>query len=308
MIENCRSTLLSILHVILFCSLPILVNADNDEALLFGAIEKNNLQELREQIPGTNLDEINEEEGVTPLIAAVMFGRSEMVQVLLRSGANPNLGDKANGATPLMWGSVTNPGEIALEKGIPIPSIQSKIEIVQALLKSGARINEKDQWGGCALQWGADAGNIEIVKILVAAGADINSQDMDGFTPLIAAANYETERHNEVVKFFLSKGAKVDQKSKKGETALFFAIHNFKIDNVATLIKAGADINLQAQNGISPLMKAVQLRRVEITKQLLGAGADARAKNHDGKTPLAIATESGYTEIIDILKKYGASE
>ena len=309
--EICRILLIFvsyrvILLLFLSCSLPALLKAEEPENRLIEAIEKNNLQELQEQIPGSNLNEVSEEDGLTPLIAAVMFGHSDMVQLLLKSGADPNLGDQANGATPLMWGAVTDPGEIAAEKGIPIPSIQSKIQIVRTLLKSGAQANKKDQWGGTALQWGADAGNIEIVKILIDAGAEINSQDIDGFTPLIAATNFQTERHCEVVKFLLSKGAKVDQKSKNGETALFFAIHNFKIDNVATLIKAGANKNIQDQSGTSPLMKAVQLQRLEITKYLLDAGSDPKGKNIEGKTVLTIATESGNQEIIQLLKEHGA--
>jgi ankyrin repeat protein len=279
-----------------------------EDSPIFEAIEKNDLSKLRDRISASKLNEIDEEEGLTPLIAAVMYGRIDMVKILLKSGANPNIADQANAATPLMWGAITDPGEISREKGIVIPSIQSKIEIVQELLKSGARVNDKNQWGGTALQWAADAGNIEIVKILIDSGADLNSQDMDGFTPLIAASNYETERHNDVVKFLLSKGARVDEKSKIGESALFFAVHNFKIDNVATLLKAGADKNLQNNQGISPLMKAVQLRRLEIAKHFLEAGADLQAKSRDGKSVLTIATEGGYPEMIDILKRYGARE
>src|SRR5262245_46778443 len=107
---------------------------------LMEAIEEGNLHEVKELIhEGANVNAMDEEEGMTPLIVACMFGRVEAVDALIRAGANMELPDHSNGATPLMWASIKDPGKEAREKGIPIPPLENKIQIVRALLKAGAK-------------------------------------------------------------------------------------------------------------------------------------------------------------------------
>lgn len=278
------------------------------DSSLIESIEKNDLKEFREQI--NEKQRLNQwtEEGVTPLIAAVQYGRLEMVQALLKAGADPNQADEHNQATPILWGAIQDPGEETREKGMTLPTEQTKIQIVRLLLESGARINEKNAWGGSALQWAADAGLLDMVKLLIQKGADINAIDMDGFTPLIAAANYDSEQHNQILKALLDSGAKIDAISKNGDTALMYAIHNFKTDNARTLVKAGANINCKNHLGITPLMKAAQLGRLEIAKYLISAGADINAVDARGKTVLAVAKEAGYRTLIEILVDHGAKD
>ena len=47
----------------------------------------------------TDIDGIDDDDGLTPLHVAAMYGRSEMIRILLQYGANPNILDK-DGSTP----------------------------------------------------------------------------------------------------------------------------------------------------------------------------------------------------------------
>ena len=55
-------------------------------------------------------------------------------------------------------------------------------------------------------------------------------------------------------------------------------------------------------------MGAVQQGHTEIVKLLLVAGADVNAKENEGDTPLSIAKQKEHTQIIKLLKEYGAKD
>lgn len=65
---------------------------------------------------------------------------------------------------------------------------QGDLTALQALLASGAAVNETDESSCSALHFAADRGQLEAVQVLLAAGADINAADADGQTPLHYAA------------------------------------------------------------------------------------------------------------------------
>lgn len=92
-------------------------------------------------------------EGWTPLTAAAYHGRLEIVQILIRSGADVN-GRKdsplnGDGRTPLM---------VATGRG--------HIDIVKFLLETGADVELKDRGGKTAAMFAARAGRKEILDVL----------------------------------------------------------------------------------------------------------------------------------------------
>ncbi|MGQ7944108.1 ankyrin repeat domain-containing protein [Flavobacterium sp. WC2509] len=62
-------------------------------------------------------------------------------------------------------------------------------------------------------------GDLNIVKKFVEYGADVNEQS-NGLSPLMVAARYNKV---EIIKYLLSKGAKLDVKDEYGFTALKYA-------------------------------------------------------------------------------------
>ena len=118
-------------------------------------------------------------------------------------------------------------------------------------------------------------GDIQIIKLLLAANADVNAIPKYDITSLGIAS---LRGHTEIVKI---------------------------------LLNAKADVNNHKTNQSFPLFIAACKCRTEIVKLLLEANANVNTKAHwQGKiyTPLSIAREEGYTEIIRLLKEYGAKE
>ncbi|KAI0515105.1 ankyrin repeat-containing domain protein [Xylaria bambusicola] len=106
----------------------------------------------------------------TPLQAASMTGKFELVRSLIGNGADVNLPGKG-------WGGMT-----ALQAACNLPYGQgedrkTKILLVGFLMDSGADVNAPaaDDNGCTALQAAAETGDIELAKILLDNGADINA-------------------------------------------------------------------------------------------------------------------------------------
>jgi len=102
---------------------------------------------------------------VTPLYIACEQGYQDVVEILLKHKADPNIQSEMEKWTPLMRAST-----------------RGYKEICEMLIKSGAHVNLTSNQGRTALQNAAEQGFTDIVKILVAAGADVNAKTPAGKT------------------------------------------------------------------------------------------------------------------------------
>jgi ankyrin repeat protein len=75
-----------------------------------------------------------------------------------------------------------------------------------------------------------------------------------------------------------------------------------------TVLNEGIDINVKDENGMTPLMWATYYCHLNTVGFLLEREADVNVKNESGHTALKLSEESLYTEIAELLKKYGAKE
>ncbi len=111
-------------------------------------------------------------------------------------------------------------------------------DIVVYLISKGADVNAYNDIGFTALintaRYGVD---IRIAEMLIEAGADVNRQSFTkgGETALMLAVEY---RHNEMVKYLLSKKADVKIMTKFGKKALDYAVYDS--DMIRMLISNGA--------------------------------------------------------------------
>ena len=148
-------------------------------------------------------------EGRTALDHAAGNGDLGTVQILLDGGAGVN-SRGASGITPLMTASG-----------------MGQIDVVKLLLSKGADVNAREGVRGALrartpLMLATRRGLLDIVNLLLAKGADVNARDEDGRTPLIWAADSESDS-SETVKILLIKGANPNARDKDGATALSWA-------------------------------------------------------------------------------------
>jgi hemoglobin len=130
----------------------------------------------RELLADPALATIRNRYGRTLLHDASAQGNLRMVELLLRLGADPNVGSPG-GRTPLYC--VAN--ECHLTGGG---------NIARALVRAGAQVNAPSGAKRCtALHMAARRGNTEVAEALIDCGADINACDTAGDTPLRRAKN-----------------------------------------------------------------------------------------------------------------------
>jgi ankyrin repeat protein len=199
---------------------------------------------------GINPNLKDEESGTTALISAAIHDQGDLVNVLLRGGADVNVKDmggynallraleKKNDAIADLL--LSQPGLEVNAQGFSGMTalmwyVGSEQETkVQDLLARGADANLSDADGDTALHTAAMRGNVKLLQILLAAGANPNARNKVGGTPLMWAGTFGNE---EVAQILIDKGADAALKDELGMTASAWAAKN-KRDEFAQLLRA----------------------------------------------------------------------
>jgi ankyrin repeat protein len=257
---------------------------------LFYAAKKGNVNAVKKLLNNeANVNQADNENGITPLIIASGLGRADIVKLLLAKGANVNKASK-EGWTPLYEAS-----------------INGRANVVKVLLNKGADVNKADKFGKTPLHGASYLGRTEVVKVLLAApGIDVNKADIDGRTPLYWASR---DGYTGVVQALLAApGIDVNKADKDGETPLYLASDRGHVKVVKLLLSKGANINKATESKDTPLLTASYKGHTEVVKLLLAKGADANKPDVDGgETALYVASEEDHAGIVEILLKAGAN-
>jgi ankyrin repeat protein len=145
--------------------------------------------------------------GDTPLMFAALSGNVKTVNALLRAGANPNakvMSPHAGEITPLIS---------AMNSHSP-----NRVEVAKILIGAKAEINPKGNFFTSPLINAVD--DLEMVKLLIASGAEVNQKNFRGATALMIAAGAGTPS---VVRCLLENGADVNARDREGHTVLAYA-------------------------------------------------------------------------------------
>jgi ankyrin repeat protein len=178
--------------------------------------------------------------GYTALHAAVLRGDLELVNALVRHGANPDV-RLANG-TPTRRNEKSFAPDWAFDRAwkggtaLWLAARFAEVDMMRALLGAGADIGIAASNSTTPFMVAAQAESVpsrrgiqqaererravEALEVAVAAGADINGTTDEGDTALHLAAS---KRLNTVVEYLARGGAVLNAKNKKGQTPLAIA-------------------------------------------------------------------------------------
>jgi ankyrin repeat protein len=231
---------------------------------------------------------------VAALHIAATAGRADVVALLLKARANPNLLD-SNGATPLIR---------AAEAG--------NIDVVRTLLEfkpdlNVAALSRDFHDRGTALHVAINSHRDDIAGLLIDEGANVDAVDARRETPLMSAT---LRRNIPVMKKLLDRGANVDLRDESLSTALMKAVVSQAIDQrllthpveseaINVLIEAGSDLEATNYAGQTSAILSARGGDIQVLRLLVAAGADLSGDK--GSSALLEASKEGALEVVRAL-------
>uniref|UniRef100_A0A8C8GN29 KAP NTPase domain-containing protein n=1 Tax=Oncorhynchus tshawytscha TaxID=74940 RepID=A0A8C8GN29_ONCTS len=246
-------------------------------------VEEDNVPAIKAHLDKFKEVDSRSENGQTLLMMASEQGSLEMVQELLRRGANVNLDDVD------CWTALISAAK------------EGHVEVVKELLANNASLEHRDMVGD-ALMWASYKGRVEVAQLLLEKGASPNITGQYSVFPVIWAAG---RGHAEIVHLLIKHGAKVNCSDKYGTTPLIWAARKGHFDSVMHLLVNGADVDQEGANSMTALIVAVRGGFNEVVKELLKRNPNVNMTDKDGNTALMIAAKEGYTEIVQDLLDAG---
>ena len=147
-------------------------------------------------------------QGVTALMLAAENNQVEIVKLLLKKNADPNLEDQT-GWTALMkavyQGNTTCVEALAarsrqeVNRGLLIAALTGHKEIAKILLDNGAEVDSRADDGRTPLMLAAIKGDSDLVSLLLKAGADPTLTDKSGATAGIFGDGERIQRNSRVI-------------------------------------------------------------------------------------------------------------
>ena len=189
------------------------------------------------------------------------------------------------------------------EYGRTLMMVARSVEVVRVLSDYGADLTAKEN-GRTLLTYFALRNDYAIAELLVNRGADVNQKNDRGETALCAVAGVGGRS---VASLLIEKGADVESRGDDGLTPLAWAARSGNVSVAALLLDKGARPDSIDHNRRTPLMWATQNQHTTVLAMLLKKGADPNLADKEGRTPLSWAAEYGNCHIIYILLENGAS-
>jgi len=119
--------------------------------------------------------------------------------------------------------------------------------------------------------------DVRTVKELLEYDVNVDSDiDWEGKSLLQYGAEHNQV---EIARLLLEKGANVNLKNKRGETALHLAVLKSNFELARIVIENGADVNLRNYEGYSALHAAAATFNEEMVKMLIDSGANVNVKD-----------------------------
>jgi ankyrin repeat protein len=268
------------------------VNAYVDEITLIGQVaEAGDLELVSLMISlGSDVNFRDTHQVSTPLMDAVNGRNLEIVMLLIKSGADPNIMREGNYALmiaaengdeklfeflfPLTYDNWRNEARNILEK-----EIKNKKRILDAPTKNLFKAIENK--------------NLEKVCEAIAKGADVNASDKSGLTVLYRAVTWCPP---EIIKTLLDAEVKINWE------ILSILVNPFASDILKIMIEYRANLDIQSPDGITLLMTACMMKKyVEIVKILVTSGAKVDLKDKKGNTAFTYAYASKNYDAIKLL-------
>ncbi|XP_035772253.1 death-associated protein kinase 1 [Neolamprologus brichardi] len=243
------------------------------------AINDDNVPGLQHLLGSLNNYDVNQpnKHGTPPLLIAAGCGNIQIIEVLMRKGAEIRAHDKS-GANAIYY---------AARHG--------HVETLRFLHEKKCPLDVQDKSGETALHVAARYGNVDVVSYLCSIRANPDLTDREQETPLHCAAWHG---YSPVARALCQAGCHVDAKNREGESPLLTASARGFVDIVECLVEHGAELETSDKEGHTALHLAVRRCQVEVVRCLLRHRCQVDQQDRHGNTPLHIACKDGNLPVV----------
>ncbi len=300
----------------------------SQNAIIIKEYNENNIANLEIIFKcGIHPDTFRDKKGKTILHYACTEGKTEMVNLLLKYGANPNLQSRDEyGYTPIHWAMQNGHSKVLeifkkyktnlniLDKKEVTPLIRAYNENQYETLKKLLELKEnpnlwRDKKGETLLHYACADGKEKMLKLLLKYGANPNLQGTDewNYTPIHWAAQ---KGNVEIIKLIANKSkikVNFDIKDKKGYTPLDRAFQSKHYKTMQTLINSGAIDMPNVKNHIDIIRNEYDRKNLDNLRIIFDSGIHPDLwKSKNKETLLHCACISRQKEIVKLLLEKGA--
>ena len=204
---------------------------------------------------GADVNATCDSDNETPLMRAAEECSFENVKRMVEMGANVNAVSEG-GKTPLSAARTAEIAQLLLDRGakmddgtlIRASQWPDRPDVVELLIKNGAKKDVASNRGWTAMTWAASDGCAGAIKVLAAHGLDPNVRAKNGETPLIVLIR---KAHTvEAAAALIDCGADVNARDEEGFSALYYAVKKyvtadmalFLLDRGAQAVEPGSEV------------------------------------------------------------------
>ncbi|KAI7845669.1 hypothetical protein COHA_000783 [Chlorella ohadii] len=186
--------------------------------------------------------------------------------------------------------------------------LNSKEQVVPALLAAGADPNTAEQGGSTALFYASGQEDVDIVHSLLQAGASCSLANPNGQLPVHFACQIGSLP---VLQALAAHGSSVVAADASGYTPLHYACKFGRQEVARWLLASGARsiLEARAEGGVTPLLQSAEEKQFHLIPMLLEEGANPAAMDTTFWQPLhyvALSSDPGAVEAAKALLQAGA--
>ncbi len=253
-------------------------------------------------------------DGVTPLHAAIAVGNKAVIQKVLEIDNNINAVDNA-GNTPffmavargfefLSWFIDNMNVYTKDEKGNSILHLaiqrNSDPDLIKLLLVKGIPLNQKNINGDTPFILAVRNNNTEISTLLLEAGADLFIENKNKQNPMSIALTQPWNAEGS----WVSSEKFINARDFAGNTPLHWAVNYDRMDVAQQILALGTNINQMNNYGRTPLHSAILKENRDMITLLIEKGANTNARDYAGNTVYHYMVTNDSVALVDLFKPY----
>jgi len=273
-------------------------------ASLYGSVEMGRALIAK----GARLDAVGLGTRVTALQQAAMLGYADFVDLLLGSGARPEVTD-TTGATPLHAAAAGKTAVGALRESLEqlrsrAASARDNQGLAGSIQDASNRLARIESTMRTPAVLHAGGQHRRVAELLLARHAELEATNRERATPLLIAAFFT---NLPVAEALVARKANLEARAKDGSTPLNIVALKGSAPIAELLLKAGAQKDSSDNEGFTPLNSAIEQHHTEVAKVLLAHGANPDLPTLSGQTPMHTAAGHGNVEMLRLLHDHGAA-